>query len=77
NFGCLVICHVFLLCGWGGGVGGGGGLIQEVEVRTLNEMMVETQPAHLQHLIKRRLEAHERDTIRAEMVRLRMNASNG
>ena len=57
-------------------LGVGVGLIQDVEVRTLNEMMVETQPAHLQHLVKRRLEAQERDTIRAEMVRLRMNTSN-
>ena len=48
------------------------GFLQDVEVRALNELMVETQPAHLQYRVKRGLEPLERDLIRADMVRERM-----
>ena len=44
-------------------------VFDRVSVRILNELIVETQPSHLQYLAGRRLEASERDAVRAEWVR--------
>jgi protein arginine kinase len=44
-------------------------LIHHVSLHTLNKLMVQTQPSHLQFLIGRQLEATERDIFRADWVR--------
>ena len=51
------------------------GVIDSVSVRTLNELMVETQPAHLQYRTKQCLDANARDVLRAEWVRHRLISS--
>ncbi|MDP6042542.1 MAG: protein arginine kinase [Candidatus Latescibacteria bacterium] len=56
-------------------LGVGMGVLDSVSVRTLNELMVETQPAHLQYRTKQRLDAHTRDVLRAEWVRQRLVSS--
>lgn len=49
------------------------GLLKDISRRTLNELMVITQPAHVQKIHGRRLSARERDILRAELVRQRLN----
>lgn len=53
-------------------LGVGLGLISDVSIQTLNELMVETQPSHLQFWIGRQLEASERDVCRADWVRRKL-----
>ncbi len=53
-------------------LGIGLGVMQDIDVRTLNEMMVETQPSHLQYFAKQRLDSQDRDILRAETVRRRL-----
>jgi protein arginine kinase len=48
------------------------GLIKEVDRALINELFIITQPAHLQKLEKKRLEPHQRDIKRAEIVRQRL-----
>ena len=45
------------------------GLLEEVDISTVNELFILTQPAHLQRLERRDLSAHERDVTRAEFIR--------
>jgi len=45
------------------------GLLQNVPIETVNELFILTQPAHLQRLEKRDLDAAERDATRAEFIR--------
>ena len=47
-------------------------MIQQVSLHTLNELMIETQPSHLQFLMGRQLEAAERDFFRADWVRRKL-----
>lgn len=47
------------------------GRIDEVDLRTVNELFLKTQPAHLQRLLGRPMNREERDVARAEMVRQR------
>lgn len=47
-------------------------LIHQVSLQTLNELMVETQPSHLQFLMGKELEAAERDVFRADWVRRKL-----
>ena len=49
------------------------GLLKDVSLRTVNEMFIYTQPAHLQKLTGRNLEPLERDVRRAEFVRTKLN----
>ena len=51
------------------------GLIREVTPRFLNQLMVITQPSHLQAAAGRALEPEERDVRRAEMVRQKLSES--
>lgn len=44
-------------------------IITSVSIATLNSMMILMQPAHLQKLFRRKMDADERDVRRAEMVR--------
>ena len=53
-------------------LGVGMNMIDGISIRTLNELMVETQPSHLQFMAKRPLEAAERDVLRAEWVRRKL-----
>ncbi|MBT5830690.1 MAG: ATP--guanido phosphotransferase, partial [Candidatus Latescibacteria bacterium] len=50
-------------------------LIHQVSLQTLNELMVETQPSHLQFMLGRELEAAERDVFRADRVRQKLMPS--
>jgi len=45
------------------------GLLDDVKIATVNELFILTQPAHLQRLKKRELDAGERDATRAEFIR--------
>ncbi|MDZ7260553.1 MAG: protein arginine kinase [candidate division KSB1 bacterium] len=49
------------------------GLIQGISSKTLNELMVLVQPAHIQKLYKRKMDAHQRDILRAELVRQKLH----
>jgi protein arginine kinase len=48
------------------------GLIDKIDYRTLNELLIITQPAHLQKYEGREMDTTERDMVRAEMVRRRI-----
>ncbi|MBI3267796.1 MAG: protein arginine kinase [Planctomycetes bacterium] len=50
------------------------GLLEGLELRTLNELFVFTQPGHLQKLEHKVLEASERDVVRASLIRKRLGA---
>jgi protein arginine kinase len=52
------------------------GLVSRPTCSILNELMVLTQPSHLQHLAGEALDAQERDELRASMVRQRMAQHN-
>ncbi|NJN14327.1 MAG: protein arginine kinase [Planctomycetes bacterium] len=45
------------------------GLIENVDIATVNELFILTQPAHLQRIEKRDLGANERDAARAQFIR--------
>jgi protein arginine kinase len=48
------------------------GLIEDVEISTVNELFILTQPAHLQKLEGRKLDTPDRDIIRATFIRKRL-----
>ena len=50
-------------------MGVGAGLVTDVSVRTLNELLVYIQPAHLQKLKGTPMDPQERDVARAEYIR--------
>jgi protein arginine kinase len=50
-------------------LGVGAGLVTDVPVRTLNELLVYIQPAHLQRAKATTMDAQERDIARAEYIR--------
>ena len=54
------------------------GLIKNISIRTVNELFLLTQPAHLQHLHGGELEASARDEVRAKFIRshLSQNSQN-
>ena len=45
------------------------GILRDVEISTVNELFVLTQPAHIQKAEGRAIEGPERDRIRADFVR--------
>jgi len=47
------------------------GLLSKSHIKSLNELMILTQPGHLQQRIGRQLEPMERDAIRADLIRER------
>jgi protein arginine kinase len=51
------------------------GLIDDLEIRTINELFIQTQPAHLQKIQGKALEVDERNIARASFLRSRL--SNG
>ena len=48
------------------------GLIDDVEISTLNELFIMTQPAHLQKLKKAELDSADRNKARAALLRNRL-----
>ena len=53
-------------------------LIDDLEMKTVNELFIQTQPAHLQKLRHERLETAQRNVARAAYIRLRLaNATTG
>ena len=48
------------------------GLIEELQIPTVNELFIRTQPAHLQKLQSRPLESSERNAARAKFLRQRL-----
>jgi len=50
------------------------GRVKDVEIKTLNELVLMTQPAHLQKLMGKKLDGDERKAARAEFVRHKLGA---
>ncbi len=50
------------------------GLIDSLEIPTINELLILTQPAHLQKVHKSQLESAERNVARATLLRQRLSA---
>lgn len=48
--------------------------LREVEVKTVNELLLTTQPAHLQRLIGKKIDGDVRRAARADLVRQRLGA---
>jgi protein arginine kinase len=53
------------------------GILEDVEISTVNELFILTQPAHLQRLEKRDLGPKERDAMRAEFIRQQLGLDTG
>ena len=53
------------------------GRIKELDIRTINELFLLTQSAHLQKIQGRRLEGDVRRAARADFIRHRLNGGNG
>jgi len=51
-------------------------LIDKISYKEINELMIMTQPAHLQKLVGREMENTERDMVRADLVRERLGKEN-
>ncbi len=49
------------------------GIIQELDHKTLNELFIMIQPAHLQKIEGKKLNTFERDTKRADVIRGKLN----
>jgi protein arginine kinase len=45
------------------------GMIKDIDRRSINELFIITQPAHLQKIENKKLTAQERDVKRAEIIR--------
>jgi len=52
------------------------GLIDKISYREINELMIMTQPGHLQKLVGREMDNTERDMIRADLVREKLGSAN-
>ena len=53
------------------------GLIDDLEIPTINELFIHTQPAHLQKIRRESLASAERNVARASYLRKRLNSDNG
>lgn len=53
------------------------GMIKGIDRRSINELFIITQPAHLQKIENNRISAEERDLKRAEIIRERLKNTNG
>ncbi|HWL92805.1 MAG TPA: protein arginine kinase [Phycisphaerae bacterium] len=49
------------------------GRIRDIDMRTLNELFLVTQPAHLQRLMGERLTGEQRSSARADLIRSKLN----
>ena len=50
-------------------LGVGVGIIDDVSIKTLNRLLIYTQPAHLQKLEDKSMNSQERDVARADYIR--------
>jgi protein arginine kinase len=48
------------------------GLLEDIAMTTVNELFLQTQPAHLQKLMKTTLDGEERNSARARYLRTRL-----
>jgi protein arginine kinase len=51
------------------------GRVKDVDIRTVNELFLLTQPAHLQKIQGKKLEGDARRAVRADYVRMRLNGN--
>jgi protein arginine kinase len=51
------------------------GRVKDIDLRTLNELFLLTQPAHLQKLQGKKLEGDLRRAARADYIRQRLNSN--
>jgi protein arginine kinase len=58
-------------------LGIGTGVIRTVNLQQLNEIMALTQPAHLQKYFDLKMEAGERDRVRADLIRSKLTQPSG
>jgi len=49
------------------------GMIKDITRRTINELFITTQPAHLQKLENKKFTSQERDLRRAQLIRNKLN----
>ncbi|MDD5692001.1 MAG: protein arginine kinase [Candidatus Omnitrophica bacterium] len=49
------------------------GMFKDIDRRTINELFITTQPAHLQKIENKKLSSDERDLKRAELIRKKLN----
>lgn len=56
-------------------LGVGVGIVKDVSIKTLNHLLIYTQPAHLQKMKRRTMDAQERDVARAEYIRSSLTRS--
>jgi protein arginine kinase len=49
------------------------GMVKDIDRRTINELFIITQPAHLQKLENVKLSSDQRDLKRAELIRKKLN----
>ena len=52
------------------------GILPGIDLNTINELFLNTQPGHLQKLAEHEMEALERDARRAEYIRLKLNGQS-
>ena len=52
------------------------GLIDDLKIPTINELLIHTQPAHLQKLRKQHLESADRNVARATYLRHRLSGGD-
>jgi protein arginine kinase len=52
------------------------GLVSDLQIRQLNELFLLTQPAHLQKISGHEMASEDRDVLRAEFIRQRLNLNN-
>jgi protein arginine kinase len=53
------------------------GMIKDISRRTVNELFIITQPAHLQKIENKKLSSEERDAKRAQIIREKLKTANG
>jgi protein arginine kinase len=51
------------------------GRIKDLDLRTINELFLLTQPAHLQKMLGKRLNGEQRSAARADMIRRRLGGT--
>jgi protein arginine kinase len=57
-------------------LGVGVGIIEDISIKSLNKLLIYTQPAHLQKLNDETMDAQERDVARAEYIRKTLSGTS-
>jgi protein arginine kinase len=50
------------------------GRVKDIQIRTLNELLLMTQPAHLQKMLSKKVEGDARRAARADFIRKKLGA---